>query len=114
MNAVFGMGPGAVAFDPATPGKGASDWVDGGAYGAPISIVFQGAAVGDTFDVRVSNAPAKPDWTDLGVIYGAAISADGIVKVAEAYRWIRVRRTASSGVTAFATAYGFGHRPPAV
>jgi len=90
---------------------GNSGWIDGSGLNAPASIVVYGIVSGDTLDVRVSNALQQPDVSDIGVIYGASISTDGVVKITEPYRWYMIRRTAITG-GGLVSALLFGLRPP--
>lgn len=71
-------------------------WFDAGAFSAPWSLTIQGLAAGDVVDIHVSNLPT-PASSDLGIKYGADITADGKVEIPACYHWIRVRRTAIAG-----------------
>lgn len=88
-------------------------WQDGSGIAAPMTVTVEGIVAGDLVQVRVTNRLAKPGTTDDGLPYGADVSVDGIVKILEPYRWIKVKRTAIAGSPGTVAVCIFGHRPPA-
>lgn len=85
-----------ILFNTGPTGNGV--WQDCGQWNVPFSICFVGTFGTDSFQVMVSNTDPKPaDATD-GVVYGAAVAAQGKVAVTETYKWIKVKKTAGSAV----------------
>ena len=71
-------------------------WKDVGQFNAPWSVVFTGTFGTDSLEVRVSNANPKPADNTHGVIFGAAVVAEGKVVVTDSYKWAKVRKTAGT------------------
>jgi len=88
-------------------------WMDCAGLSAPLSVTVEGAAAGDAIEVRVSNNPTLPDPTNQGVLYGAAVVANGVVKITEPYRWIRINRSTAGGTPAIVSAWLAAARTPA-
>lgn len=78
-----------------TPGV----WFDASGFDKGFSVIFEGLVIGDTAELHVSNRQGftVPDPTYDGILYGAQLTQDGIVKVLEVYGWVKVKRTAIAG-----------------
>jgi len=91
---------------------GTTGWIDCSGLAAPLSVTIEGAAAGDAIEVRVSNSTTAPSVNTLGVLYGAAVTASGVVKITEPYRWIRINRTTVGGTPAVVNAWLAAARCP--
>lgn len=81
-------------------------WVDSGKFHVPFSILVYGFAAGDAIQVYVSNQPGQPTLCapmcgDGTMPYATmdinAISSDDVIPINYPVRWIRCRKSASSG-----------------
>lgn len=71
-------------------------WLPINQMNVPASITFSGMS-GQTVQVRVSNKGVQPGATDDEQQFGADVTADGKLQLAEPYRWIMFKKTAGAG-----------------
>lgn len=81
-------------------------WVDAGRFRTPFSITIFGFATGDAVQVYVSNLPGQPTLGppmpgDGTVAYALSdtnpVTADTVIPINHPVRWVRCRKSASSG-----------------
>jgi hypothetical protein len=81
-------------------------WVDIGPLRPSITIEINGILSGDKVKIFVSNRPQKPplpgsagntESAYTGQLFGSEISANGMQKITESYRWLLVLQSATSG-----------------
>jgi hypothetical protein len=92
---------------------GSTDWIDCSGLMAPMSVTIDGVGASDAIEVRVWNSNKKPSSNYNGILYGAAVTAAGVVKITEPYRWIRINRSTAGGSPLIVNAFLAGARGPA-
>ncbi len=91
---------------------GTTGWMDAGGWNPPMSVIVNGVSASDAIEIRASNLPSKPDPTDNGVLVAAAVTADAIVQILTAFRWIRINRSTAAATPLVVNALLAAHRPP--